>query len=123
MYYFSYYYTVNDAEETNTSISVIQVGSPTPSLKQAIIDEEEEETKAKANNREKSNNDSSNDNNDKENDEDNDSDDERNDSDDNDNTILNKENIPQIGLTVEHFFTPAQAKVLAADILGTCVGS
>lgn len=159
------FHLVNDATETNTSVSVIRMGSPTPSL-QAELDEQEELEREMAKTHVNDDNDDvdnvGNEKDDATDEEDEEDDEEEEDGDDEEDdeeddyvdseegdestdenikkvekvavktrtktavvvpTSTKKggkvevEKIPNVCLTVENFFNPAEAKKLAADIL------
>lgn len=102
-------FIVNDATETNTSLSVIRVESPTPSFQQELDEQEElEREMAKEYVDEDTENDDG-------------------DSDGNDNETDGEkringkkepvERIPNVCVTVENFYNPDEAKKLATEIL------
>lgn len=100
---------VNDATETNTSLSIIRVESPTPSF-QLELDEQEELEREMA--KEYIDEDTEND--------ERDSDDDGNKTDGEGRVNGKKEpveRLPNVCVSVENFYNPDEAKKLASEIL------
>lgn len=107
-FYYIFSILVKDATDTNTSVSVIRLSSPTPSLQQELDEQEKlEREMAKAHEEETDN------------DEDN-NDEEKDDGEEDENEKLPVEKVPHVSLTVENFFNPSEAKQLASEILSKC---
>lgn len=127
---FLFIFVVNDATITNTSISVIRVGSPTPSLQEELNEQEELENEIRnaklgSDEEDASSHDTDADEDEAEEDDDEDGDEEEQSDEEIDfKTIRSRKpkktplkKIPNISLMVENYFNPAEAKQLASDIL------
>lgn len=122
------YFVVNATTQTKSTVSVIRVGSPTPSM-EAERNKESDESDSEDNNDEEKNDDDDDDDEEKEdgsNSSNSDKSDASSESGDSQTTNKAKRNkrkkkkknkVPGVSLTVEEFFDPEQAVKLAAEIL------
>ena len=108
---------MKDTTDNNTSVSVIRVSSPTPSLQLELDEQDELERKmAKAHAEDTEDNDE------EEDEEDDESEHSGSDEDNEDNfskkqSKRKEEKVTHVSLTVENFYNPTEAKQLASDIL------
>lgn len=111
---------VTDAVESKTSVTVLRIGSPTPSLELEIAEEVKAKKEAAAAEHSLSENEDNTGKDDKETNNEDDDDDDGADEEDSPNqsgSSRKSEDIKHVSVTIENFFMPQEAKQLAVDIL------